>query len=224
MNVVIIGAGGHGKVVLDILRAAGQYSPVGFIDADVFRAGSTAGGLPVLGSINMLPKLRRQDVAGAIVAIGDNRVRRSYAGLVFESGLQLISAIHPSAIISPMVNIGTNVVVAAGAILCTEVRIADSVIVNTGATIDHECQVGPAVHICPGSILAGRVQVEEEAFIGMGAKLLPCVRIGARAVVGAGAVVREDVAEGTTVVGVPARMVRREDARKAGPGEENAKL
>src|SRR5688500_15272332 len=114
MNVVILGAGGHGRVVLDILRAAASHTPVGFIDADTSRAGADLDGLPLLGPVNVLARLRRQDVRGAIVAIGDNRIRAAYADLVLQNNLELINAIHPSAIVSPTVRIGVNVVIAAG--------------------------------------------------------------------------------------------------------------
>jgi sugar O-acyltransferase (sialic acid O-acetyltransferase NeuD family) len=209
MNVVIVGAGGHGRVVLDILRTAGVCNPVGFIDADTARSGSQLDGLPVLGSINLLPKLRRQqDVRGAIVAIGDNRVRASYAELVLQGNLELINAVHPSAIVSSTAKVGLNVVIAAGAIVSTDAHLADSAVVNTGAIVDHECRVGRAVHVSPGVVLAGRVHVEPGAFVGIGARVIPCIRIGAHATVGAGAVVIEDVPPHATVVGVPARVVK----------------
>jgi UDP-perosamine 4-acetyltransferase len=209
MNIVILGAGGHGRVVLDILRTAGgPHTPVGFIDADTTRAGTQLDGLPVLGPVNMLPRLRRQDVRGAIVAIGDNRVRSSYADLVLQSDLELVNAIHPSAIISPTAKIGLNVVIAAGAIVSTDVHLADGAVVNTGAIVDHECRIGRAVHISPGVVLAGRVQVDEGAFIGIGARVIPCMKIGAHSTIGAGAVVIADVPPHSTAVGVPARVVK----------------
>src|SRR2546423_3656733 len=112
MNVVIIGAGGHGRVVLDVLRAVGKFHILGFIDADTGKSGGEVMGLPILGPIHLLQKLRKQDVRGAIVAIGDNRIRRTYADQVVESGLELISAIHPSAVISPTAKLGSNILVA----------------------------------------------------------------------------------------------------------------
>jgi len=205
---IIIGAGGHGRVVLDILRQVGGVDPVGFIDADVSRAGATVDGLPIMGAINLLPKLVKQEVKSAIVAIGDNRARVSYARMVIEQGMELVNAVHPSALVSATAKIGRNVVVAVGAIIGTDAHIGDSCIVNTGAVIDHECRIGEGVHICPGALLAGRVEVQMGAFVGLGAKVLPCLKVGANAVVGAGALVREDVPENATVVGVPARVIR----------------
>lgn len=209
MDVVIIGAGGHGKVVLDILRAMDQHRISGFLDADTNLIGTEVGGVKVLGPINLLLKLRQQKIRGAIVAIGDNRVRASYARLVQEAKLDLINVIHPAATVSPSAVLGKNLVIAAGAVISTEAKIADSVIANTGCVIDHECEIGEASHICPGVLLAGRVRVGTQAFIGLGARILPCLAVGDHAVVGAGATVLEDVASGTTVVGTPARLIKR---------------
>lgn len=205
---LIIGAGGHGKVVLDIVRAAGLFEPVGFLDADPGLAGKACGGLPVLGPVSLLPKLRAQGTRHAIIAIGDNRTRHRYAAIVREHGLALASAVHPSAAVSPSATLGENVVVAAHATVCTECAVADLAIVNTAAVIDHECQIGLASHIGPGALLAGRVRVGAMAFVGLGAKVIQCLTVGEGAIVGAGAVVINDVPKGVTVVGVPARALK----------------
>ncbi len=207
-QVLIIGAGGHGRVVLDILAAAGRFHPAGFLDADVARHGQSVAGLTIMGAVNLLPRLRRQGIHGAIVAIGDNRTRMSYAQLVRQAGLELISAIHPSAIISPSAKLGDGVCVAPGVIIGTDASVGNSVILNSGCIVDHECVVCEGVHIAPGAILAGRVTVETGAFVAIGAKVLPCLTIGRGATVGAGAVVLENVPPDTTVVGVPACPIR----------------
>jgi len=208
MDVIIIGAGGHGRVVLDILRTAGDHNPVGFLDADPSLIGEQIFGLSVLGTLEMLAELRQKGVGGAIVAIGNNGHRLANAKLAVQSGLELVSAVHPRAVISATAKLGTNLVVAAGAVVGANVHLADSVIVNTAAVVDHDCQIGQGVHIAPGSLLAGWVQVSPRVLIGMGACVIQSLKIGERAVVGAGAVVIRDVPAHATVVGVPARVIK----------------
>lgn len=208
MDIVIVGAGGHGKVVLDIILADGRNRPVGFVDADTTIMGKRVGGLPVIGPINVLSRLRQQKVGGAIVAIGDNRTRVRYAALLREQGFELINAIHPGATVSPNASLGDNVAIAARAVICTDARIGDSVIINTGAIIDHECEIEEGAHICPGACLGGRVRVGSNAFIGLGANIIQCLTIGEHATIGAGAAVIRDIPAGATAVGVPAQVIR----------------
>jgi UDP-perosamine 4-acetyltransferase len=208
MDIVIVGAGGHGKVVLDILLARGQVRPVGFVDADTTIAGTRVGGLPVLGPINLLPRLRQQKIAGAIVAIGDNRTRVRYATILHEHGFELVNAIHPTACISPTASIGKNVAIAARAVICTDAKIEDSTIINTAAVVDHECIVEEGAHICPGAILGGRVRIGPGAFVGLGANIIQCLSVGEQAIVGAGATVIRDIPDHATAVGVPARVIK----------------
>jgi UDP-perosamine 4-acetyltransferase len=207
-EVVIIGAGGHGKVVLDILRADGRFRPVGFVDNNPSLLDSYVCGLPVLGPINALPRLKRQGVRRAIIAIGDNRQRQRQRGELDAAGFELVNVVHPTAFVSPRATLGRGVVVAPRASVVTEARIGDLAIVNTAAVVDHECEVGEAAHVAPGAVLAGRVRVGRGAFIGIGAKVIQCRSIGAFAVVGAGAAVIHDVPAGATAVGVPARVVK----------------
>jgi UDP-perosamine 4-acetyltransferase len=207
MDVVIVGAGGHGKVVLEILQAQGKHRVVGFLDADQAVVGTVIHGVPVLGPVNHIGRLRQQKIKAAIVAIGDNRVRVSYAGLLLENGLELLTAIHPSAVISLSAQIGRNVVIAPGVVVAAAAKVGDSAILNTSCVIDHECEVGIGSHIAPGAVLAGRVRVGDGAFIGLGARVIPCLTVGSGATVGAGAVVIRDVPAGATAVGVPARVL-----------------
>jgi len=207
MDVVIIGAGGHGMVVLDIIGQLPRRRVVGFLDADEGLAGRRVGGVKVLGTINQLPKLRRRGVRGVIVAIGDNRARLHHMKEVRSAGLKLLNAVHPRAVVSESATLGENVVIAAGAVVCVAAKIGDGAIINTSAVVDHECTVGAGAHICPAAALAGRVVVGEGAFVGLGARVIQCLRVGAWSTVGAGAVVIADLDEGAKAVGVPARVI-----------------
>lgn len=196
MRVAIYGAGGHGKVTWDVLVAAG-FEPVGFVDQN---AGGTLLGLPVAARPEELPAFE-----GAIVAIGNNRVRREIFERLKAAGHAMVSAVHPSAVLSPRVALGEGVLVVAGVIVNIDARIGNNVILNTGATVDHDCLVGDHVHIAPGTHLAGNVRVGEGAFLGLGTRAVPGVTVGEWAVCGAGSVLVRDVEASTTVVGVPAR-------------------
>ncbi len=209
MKIVIVGAGGHGRVVLDILRNNHQFDVAGFIDSNHSLHGQIMDGIEILGDLSLVAKFPELSVGGAIVAIGDNRIRQAYAQTLERAGVSLVSAIHPSASIAGNAVIGKNVVIAAGANVCAHVSIEDSVILNTGCIIDHESMIFKTAHICPGVRVAGHVQVKQAAFVGIGATIIQGITIGESAVVGAGAVVLEDVNPYTTVVGVPARVVKK---------------
>ncbi len=208
-RVLILGAGGHGRVVLDILLQARRHEVVGFLDNNPDIHGRRVDGIPVCGGISDLERLRAQlDVGGVIIAIGDNGTRRGLARQVDQIGLELINAVHPSAALAHNATIGRNVVIAAGVVVCANCQIGDSVILNTGCIIDHQTMIGEGSHICPGVRIAGRVKVEPGVFVGIGATVIPKVTLGCEAIVGAGAVVIEDVLPMATVVGVPARSIK----------------
>lgn len=211
MRCVIVGAGGHGRVVLDILQRSNAHQVIGFVDSDASLIGRRVDGKPVFGTLDCLSQLREtHGVNAAIVAIGDNGVRREFADHIASMGLVLINAIHPSANLAQSVSLGRNIVIAAGSLVCAHCHIGDSVILNTGCIVDHESMIAPASHVCPGARIAGRVSIQAGAFIGIGATIIQSVCIGHHAVVGAGAVVIQDVAACTTVVGVPAHRVKRD--------------
>lgn len=203
--VVILGAGGHAKVVVELLRASGQ-TIVGLLDADP--TPRQVLGVEVLGDDLCLIDLRRDGVARAFVALGDNRRRAEVGRRLGELGFDLVNAISPQAIVSPSVRLGAGVAIMAGAVINAEGRIDDLAIVNTGAVIDHDAWIGEAAHVAPGSALAGNVTVGRRAFLGIGCSVVPGVSIGDDAVIGAGACVLRDVAAETTAVGVPAQPRR----------------
>ena len=207
---VIVGCGGHGRVVLDVIRNEGRFEPTCFVDSDRAIHGRHVDGIPVVGTVDDLPAIRASEgIEHAIVAIGHNGVRRKFAERIESFGFELIRAVHPSANVALNATLGRNVVVAAGALVCAHVQIGDSVILNTGSIVDHESMIGTGSHICPGARIAGRVVIGSGAFVGIGSTIIQSLRVGHESVVGAGAVVIRDVAPLSTVVGVPAREVHR---------------
>ncbi len=208
MKIAIIGAGGHGRVVLDILRTNHQFKVVGFLDSNPAIHHTRVDGIEVLGDLSLIPTFAELGIGGALIAIGDNRIRQTYAQTMEKVGISLVSAIHPASCIADTAHIGKNVVICAGANICAHVTIEDSAILNTSCIIDHESHIGPASHICPGVRMAGHVVTEPAVFVGIGATVIQNITIGEAAVIGAGAVVIEDVPAYATVVGVPARIVK----------------
>lgn len=206
MKIVVMGASGHGQVVADILfqmwTKGREMEIVGFLDDDPELKGTRVLGLPVLGKLADLPATPHDCI---ILGIGDNATRaRVYAELT-QARKSFATAIHPSAVLAPDVIIGAGSVLAAGSVVNPGARVGVNVIINTCASIDHHCELEAHCHIAPGVHLAGRVSVAEGAFVGIGACAVPGARIGAWSVVGAGAAVIHDVADKTTVVGVPAK-------------------
>ena len=197
----LLGSGGHARVVIAALRAAGV-RVAALHDDRPERQGGALDGVAVAGDCAAA-------LAGPLplhIAIGDNRVRRDLASAKPAGGW--IQAAHPQALIDPAARIGAGALVALGAVVQAGASIGAHVIVNTGAIVEHDCVVGDFAHVAPGSVLGGGIQAGEGALIGLGARIMPGVRIGAWAVVGAGAVVLEDVPDGAVVAGVPARAVR----------------
>lgn len=209
-SVVIIGAGGHAHVMLDVLRRQGKANVLGFLDdAEELQGTRTRGGVEVLGRTD-LDSLRRCGADAFVVAIGSNHVRRMLFDRCIEAGLRPWRAIHPEATVAASATLGDGAQVVAGVRVCAHARVGIDVVLNTSCTIDHDNVIGDHAFIAPGVNLGGDVTVGDEAFVGIGASVLPGVTVGARATVGGGAVVIEDVPPGAVVVGVPARVIRTE--------------
>lgn len=197
--VVVLGAGGHAKVVIGTLQEAG-YTVEAVYDDHTDLLGRMVLGVPVKGRLaDVEPGMQ------GIVAIGSNRIRQMIVAQL--PGVEWMTVIHPKAYVHNSVQIGPGTVVFAGAIIQPDVRLGAHVIVNTGATIDHDCTIDSYAHIAPGVNLAGEVMVGERAFIGIGSTAIPRRRIGARATVGAGSVVIGNISDDSTVAGVPARAI-----------------
>ena len=209
-DLFVLGASGHGMVVCDIVGAARDgMRAVGFVDANPSLHGTRVLDLPVVGTIE---EVASRGVRHVAMGIGDNAARRRAFARVLELGLQPVTAIHPSAVVSAHATVGRGTVVMANATVNVAAEIGENAIINTASSIDHHCVIGAHAHIAPGAILAGNVRIGEETLVGAGAVVIPGVSIGARCVVGAGAVVTSDVPDGVTVAGVPARAIARHTA------------
>jgi sugar O-acyltransferase (sialic acid O-acetyltransferase NeuD family) len=197
-RIVIVGAGGQGAIVADILRDA-----VGFVDDDPKRAGTTVLDLPVLGPIAALPQIEHDAV---VVAIGDNRHRRAITERLCAGGERLATVIHPSASVAPSATIGAGSMLSAGALLLPRAAIGRGVILNTKASVDHDSVVADFAHVSVGATLGANVHVGAETLVALGASVISGITVGARTVVGAGAVVVRDLPDDVTALGVPARI------------------
>lgn len=201
LAIIVYGAGGHSKALIELLRALGSYRLVGVID-DGIPAGGSILGVPILGSVRVLAELFQQGVRLAINAvggIGDVSVRIRIFQRLAEAGFSCPAVVHPRAYIEPSATLSPGVQVFPHAYLGSDVQLGFGTIANTGAIISHDCTLGNYVNISPGAILAGGVQVDDNALIGMGATLNLMVRIGAGARIGNGATVKTDVPPGAVV-------------------------
>lgn len=210
-SVIVLGAGGHARVAVEILQLTGNISIVGLLDPVVALHGIEVLGLKVLGDDSLLPQLHSQGITHAfngVGNVGDIRPRLNVYDKILEAGFELVSAIHPGASISPTAKMGAGLTIMAGAVVNTLAFIGDDVIINTGAVVDHDCHLGAHVHVAPGATLGGNVKVGPRSLIGIGAVVLPGVTIGADVVVGAGTVVLRNVPDGKLVFGNPGRVIR----------------
>lgn len=206
-TLILIGAGGHGKVVLEALQASGT-APARLIVVDDNQqlAGTDFLGFPVtrMEACEELPG------CGFHVAVGRNDVRRALCQRFLLRGAAPISVVHPGAVVSPHARTGAGVFLAACCVLAPDSSVADGVIVNHGAVVDHDCEIGEYSHIAPHATLGGNARIGSGVLVGAAAVIMPGVTIGNGCTIGAGAVVLRDVPSFSTVVGVPGRAVGKE--------------
>ncbi len=212
MRILLFGAGGHAKVVADVVLSVDGLSLAGFCstaesDAVALAARYEAAiAWPEARLLELLQSSQTHDEFDAVLlAFGDNTRRFELQSLVGSHQPERI--VHRAAWVSPSANIGRGTVVMSGAQVCADARIGVAAIINTGAIVEHDCQLGDAVHIAPGAVLAGAVTVGARTLIGVGASVIPNVSIGEDCTVGAGSVVTRNLPSGSKVVGLPARPI-----------------
>ena len=203
-TLIVWGAGGHGKVVLDVARSMGCFEHIAFVDDDSTRAGKTFCGCEVMYSPEVL---HRFPGCAFVVAVGNNSARARCFNRAVQAGLLPTTLIHPRAIVAPSAVIELGTVIMPIAVINADSAIGQNCIINTAAVVEHDCRIAAHVHISPRAVLGGSVTVEPFAHIGMGAVVLPGAIVGEECIVGAGAVVIEQAPARCTVAGVPARAL-----------------
>lgn len=207
-KILIFGAGGHGKVVLDILLELGK-DVLGFLDDDRSAMSRSIRGYKVLGDWSFVKE--KSDSFKIVLGIGNNKIREKMFFKAKSLGLELISAIHPRAIVSKDVKIGVGAIIMPGAVVNSGTVIEDGAVVNTGATVDHDCYLARFSQLWPGSHLAGTVRIGEFSYIGTGANVIQNIDIGKDAIIGAGAVIISNIPDNSTVVGNPGKVVKKNE-------------
>ncbi len=212
-RVLIIGAGGHGCVVADILGCLQTSVPglvtVGFLDEDPRKQGQEVMGLPVHGDFSRIAGVPHDSV---VVAIGDNRGRQRISRQLSAAGERFFTALHPAACISRSAVLEPGCQVCAGVVVNPLARIGAGTILNTGCSVDHHSVVGPFAHVAPGARLGGNVRLGEGVFLGIGAVVIPERCVGDWTTVGAGAAVVTALPAHALCVGVPAMVKKRYDS------------
>lgn len=208
-KLVIVGAGGHARVVADLVRRAGAFEIAAFVDELAEqRDGDLYLGARLFAGPTALERARRAGIGYGLPAFGDNDARLGCCERLRAHGYEIVSAVHPGAVVADDVAFGAGTVIIAGAVVNAAARLGEACIVNSGATVDHDCFLGDGVHIEPGAHLGGTVRVGRATTIGIGAVVAKNHSVGAHSHVGAGAVVVRDLPDAVVAWGVPARVVR----------------
>lgn len=204
-DVIIVGAGGQGLIVADMLLQSSSARPAGFVSEDAASRPRTILGIPVLGTPDLLSRTAHDAI---VVAVGDNRTRRLVTERLVGLGEKVITVRHPFTNIAAGVTIGEGTMISAGVVITPGATIGRGVLLNTTCSVDHESSVGDFAHISIHAGIGAGCVIGEETLIGPGAIVTTGRRVGARSVIGAGAVVLRDIGDDVVAYGVPAKVVR----------------
>lgn len=209
-NIVIIGASGHAKVIIDIVEKQNKFNIIGLIDS-YKKLGTKISGYEILGTEDIIEQLMAdQGVIGGIIAIGDNWTRHIIKEKVksIAPNFEFLPAIHPNAVLSRNIKIPKGVVIMAGAIINSDAIVGEFCIINTNASLGHESTMQNYSSLAPGVNIGGNVRIGNFSAISIGATIIQNINIGDHALVGAGALVINDVKDCDVVYGIPAKHIR----------------
>ncbi|HEY8362210.1 MAG TPA: acetyltransferase [Tissierellaceae bacterium] len=208
-KIVLIGGGGHCKVIIDIIRSTAEYEIIGITDKN--NIGQKVLGVPIIGDDEILEELKNKGVDYAFICVGaiDNIQKRwGIYDKLKEIGFKMPILIHRDAIVSRYALIEEGTCVMPGAIVNSCAYIGKNCIINTSSVIEHDCVIEANTHVSPKAVLGGEVKIGENSHIGMGSTIIQGIRIGNNVTIGAGAVVINDIPDNSVAVGVPAKVVR----------------
>ncbi len=206
-KLVLVGGGGHCKVIIDALRLTGKYQIAGIVDNKI-RAGELLG-VKFIGGDDDLAAIYKQGCRYAFVSVGSVGAcgpRQRLARQLDRIGFELPVIVHPSAVVSAGAELGAGTFVGPGAVIAPGCRIGRNVIVNTRASADHDCRLGDFVHLAPGATLSGGVEIGAKTHIGTGSAVIEYLTIGGDAIIGAGSVVVTDIPAKRKAFGNPCRV------------------
>jgi sugar O-acyltransferase (sialic acid O-acetyltransferase NeuD family) len=206
-SLIIIGAGGHAKVLVDALKLLGAQI-LGISEQDLARVNTELLGVPIICVDRDLERYPPESVTlvNGIGSLKDIALRREVYTRFKRQGYTFSQVIHPTATISAAAALAEGVQVMAGAVIQAGATIGENTVVNTGTSVDHDCRIGSHVYLAPGVTLCGNVQIGDSVHVGSGTTIIPGIIVGPRCLIGAGTLVRKDVPAGATVMGVPGRI------------------
>lgn len=210
-KIILVGAGGHCKVIIDIIKSVGKYDIIGVTDT-TYRGEKLVLDIPIIGDDNILKSLYNDGVKNAFVCIGalqNIRLRDKIYNELKDIGFNIPVLIHKNAIVSSYASIGFGTCVMPGAIINPGVSIEENCIINTGVVIEHDCKIQRNTHISPKACIAGGVKVGHDTHVGMGSCIIQALHIGNNVIIGAGAVVINNVPDNVVAVGVPSKIIKR---------------